>query len=276
MVFFHLDTAESYNMSIVSWLSDDLTRYYYYIVVSTAIWFILVAILWMLYYTCRQRMLMNGYLRLADDIGMGDEYLLDIALTFTAFDVNLDGIIPKDDLKMAFYRLSQKDERGEFAFQTLASMDTNDDGFITFSEFSVAIIEALHTHRNQHEEIANLSSREASHVGSLAGRRHTLRRSRGMEPPKLKVHDWNVGHVAEWLHCEGLFQYIEAFTRNGVDGEILLSLTEEELRNDLKVRQIATRRKIWKSISALRDVSPRAGMDEPFTNLEVLRSSSNT
>ena len=97
-----------------------------------------------------------------------------------------------------------------------------------------------------------------------------------MEPPNVKVHDWNVGHVAEWLHCEGLFQYIEAFTRNGVDGEILLSLTEDELRNDLKVRQIATRRKLWKSIGALREVSPKAGMDEPFTNLEVLRSSSNT
>ena len=263
-------------MSIVSWLSDDLTRYYYYIVVSTAIWFILVAILWMLYYTCRQRMLMNGYLRLADDIGMGDEYLLDIALTFTAFDVNLDGIIPKDDLKMAFYRLSQKDERGEFAFQTLASMDTNDDGFITFSEFSVAIIEAVMTHKEQHEDILNQSLREADRYRAASSRRHTLRRRNSRETSDpAAVSEWTSAHVAEWLHQQGMFQYVEAFSRHGVDGEILLTLTEQELREDLKMRQIATRRKLFRAINALRESPAQAnpGLARSMTNLEHLASS---
>ena len=47
-------------------------------------WFAVAACVWILCYTYRQRILMISYLRLADDIGVGDEYLLDIAITFTA------------------------------------------------------------------------------------------------------------------------------------------------------------------------------------------------
>ena len=72
-----------------------------------------------------------------------------------------------------------------------------------------------------------------------------------------------------------MFQYVEAFSRHGVDGEILLTLTEQELREDLKMRQIATRRKLFRAINALRESPAQAnpGLARSMTNLEHLASS---
>ena len=47
---------------------------------------------------------MINYRSLGEDIGVSHEYLDEIVSTFVAFDSDLNGIIPKDDLQMAFYR----------------------------------------------------------------------------------------------------------------------------------------------------------------------------
>ena len=111
ILFFHLDTSEKYSSAFVRWLSRDLTRYYIYIVASTLLWLLLAGFIFIFVYTYRQRLQMINYRSLGEDIGVSHEYLDEIVSTFVAFDSDLNGIIPKDDLQMAFYRYeSQKRE----------------------------------------------------------------------------------------------------------------------------------------------------------------------
>src|SRR3954451_4832726 len=57
--------------------------------------------------------------------------------------------------------------------------------------------------------------------------------------------------VADWLRALGLDQYEAAFRANGVDAEVLLTLTGEELK-DIGVSLIRHRRRLLEAIAALR------------------------
>jgi hypothetical protein len=58
--------------------------------------------------------------------------------------------------------------------------------------------------------------------------------------------------VARWLQALGCEQYAAAFLRNDVTGDILSSLTEQDLR-DLGVLSVGHRRRMLDAIAALRD-----------------------
>lgn len=57
--------------------------------------------------------------------------------------------------------------------------------------------------------------------------------------------------VAAWLHQLGLGQYVQAFRDNAVDGQILASLTPEDLK-ELGVVAVGHRRRLLDAIAALR------------------------
>jgi hypothetical protein len=57
--------------------------------------------------------------------------------------------------------------------------------------------------------------------------------------------------LAEWLRRLGLEQYAPAFRDNDIDGEILLRLTAEDLR-ELGIASIGHRRRLLDAIAALR------------------------
>lgn len=50
------------------------------------------------------------------------------------------------------------------------------------------------------------------------------------------VEYWDTGEVALWLHCIGF--NVESFLENSVDGEMLLSLSTEDLTNELGLEEI--------------------------------------
>jgi len=69
--------------------------------------------------------------------------------------------------------------------------------------------------------------------------------------------------VIAWLDRIGCAQYVDAFHKNGIDADILRSLTSEELRDDLGVVNLRHRRNILYEISLLgeppRDTLPEHG-----------------
>src|SRR5712692_7383124 len=56
--------------------------------------------------------------------------------------------------------------------------------------------------------------------------------------------------LAEWLRALGLEQYAPAFRANDIDGEVLLRLTAEDLR-ELGIASIGHRRRLLDAIAAL-------------------------
>jgi hypothetical protein len=52
-----------------------------------------------------------------------------------------------------------------------------------------------------------------------------------MHPKQVEHYD--VNEVAIWLNCIGLSSKVDAFIENGVDGEMLVALTADELTQDL-------------------------------------------
>ena len=68
----------------------------------------------------------------------------------------------------------------------------------------------------------------------------------GDVPDVITVED-----VQEWLDKIGQGEYKEEFKKNGVDGEVLKTLTSEELREDLKVENLRDRRDILNATQKL-------------------------
>jgi hypothetical protein len=78
----------------------------------------------------------------------------------------------------------------------------------------------------------------------------------GREAPKTAELE-----ITSWLRGLGLQQYDDAFRQNAIDGEVLLDLTAEDLR-DLGVTLIGHRRKLLAAIAGLR--VERAGSTVPI------------
>ncbi|HJU20688.1 MAG TPA: AAA family ATPase [Stellaceae bacterium] len=79
--------------------------------------------------------------------------------------------------------------------------------------------------------------------------------------------------ISEWLRGLGLGQYEPAFRDNDIDGELLLSLTAEDLR-DLGVASIGHRRRLLNAIAALNAASapaPAAQPTEPISAAQAER-----
>jgi len=77
----------------------------------------------------------------------------------------------------------------------------------------------------------------------------------------LSLSEWNIDDVADWLQEFGLKEHISVFTANAVDGEMLLTLTDDDLKNELKVEKLLHRRKITSFVQK----SVRSPTSLPFT-----------
>jgi hypothetical protein len=58
--------------------------------------------------------------------------------------------------------------------------------------------------------------------------------------------------VADWLASVGLDQLCESFTENEISGPELLELTMDEIKDDLSVSKLGTRKALWREIQALK------------------------
>jgi len=67
-----------------------------------------------------------------------------------------------------------------------------------------------------------------------------------------QVTAWNDKHVKIWLKLIGMDAYCESFIRQKINGQVLLDLTEDHLKNDLDVSILGHRLLILKSIDTLR------------------------
>ncbi|KAG0585610.1 hypothetical protein M758_2G024500 [Ceratodon purpureus] len=65
--------------------------------------------------------------------------------------------------------------------------------------------------------------------------------------------EWTVGETMEWLGQQGLARYATAFAENHIDGALLVQLTNDDLRDELKILSFGDRRKLELLIRELRD-----------------------
>lgn len=65
------------------------------------------------------------------------------------------------------------------------------------------------------------------------------------------VDEWSVGNVGQWLRSKGFSRYVSAFQEHDIDGEVLLELTMEELKEDIGVNSLGDRKRILDLISSL-------------------------
>ena len=89
-------------------------------------------------------------------------------------------------------------------------------------------------------------------------------KSVGVEVPhKLsqQVPNWSVEDVMEWVKQIGFPQFAEAFIESRVDGDLLLQLTEEMLREDIQMRNGILRRRFLRELANLRKRTDYSSID---------------
>lgn len=86
-------------------------------------------------------------------------------------------------------------------------------------------------------------------------------------PHKLsqQVPTWSVDDVKEWVKQIGFPQYSESFVESRVDGDLLLQLSEEMLKEDITMRNGILRRRFLRELTNLKRVSDYSSCDP--TNL---------
>ena len=68
-----------------------------------------------------------------------------------------------------------------------------------------------------------------------------------------KAKEWTVGETMEWLGQQGFARYATTFAEHSIDGELLLQLTNGDLRDELKILSFGDRRKLELLIQQLRE-----------------------
>lgn len=68
-----------------------------------------------------------------------------------------------------------------------------------------------------------------------------------------KPKEWSVGETMEWLGQQGLARYATTFAENSIDGKLLLQLTNNDLRDELKILSFGDRKKLELLIRELKD-----------------------
>ena len=66
------------------------------------------------------------------------------------------------------------------------------------------------------------------------------------------VSDWNAEDVIVWLKANVLFEdYVEVFTTNEIDGYTLLTLTEQDMIENLGMHEMSLRTQLKRSVKKL-------------------------
>ena len=95
-------------------------------------------------------------------------------------------------------------------------------------------------------------------------------------PHKLsqQVPTWSVEDVKEWVKQIGFSQYADSFEESRVDGDLLLQLSEEMLREDIEMRNGILRRRFLRELQNLKKMADYANVDPTNLN-EFLQSLGN-
>ena len=103
------------------------------------------------------------------------------------------------------------------------------------TESSSVSLCVLHTHTHTHTHTA------AEPTSSLSK----------LNPANIT--SWTVDDVCQWLTSESLGRFTEIFRENAVDGECLLSLDNNLLKNDLEITALGHRSRIMKRLQKLKE-----------------------
>lgn len=69
-----------------------------------------------------------------------------------------------------------------------------------------------------------------------------------------EIRNWDPSQVAHWLCIGGYADDVrDTFIKNDISGDILMSLTEDELKDQLLIQSMGKRRKIFNSITYLKE-----------------------
>lgn len=87
-------------------------------------------------------------------------------------------------------------------------------------------------------------------------------------PHKLsqQVPTWSIDDVKEWVKQIGFANFSEAFVDSRVDGDLLLQLTEEMLREDIQMKNGILRRRFLRELSSLRKRTDYSSVDSSGLN----------
>ena len=69
----------------------------------------------------------------------------------------------------------------------------------------------------------------------------------------MRIREWEPEEVCRWLFLELNFgpDVIKRFKEQGIDGDVLQSLSENDMRDDLGVSRLADRRRLGEAIRQL-------------------------
>ena len=69
----------------------------------------------------------------------------------------------------------------------------------------------------------------------------------------MRIREWDPEEVCRWLVLELKFSpdVIKQFQEQGIDGDVLQSLSENDMRDDLGVSRLADRRRLGEAIRQL-------------------------
>merc|ERR1712200_175907 len=70
--------------------------------------------------------------------------------------------------------------------------------------------------------------------------------------PKWQVPEWSVDEVVMWVNKAGFQEYSTAFTESAVDGDILLSLTDTDIRDDIGIKNGIPRKRFLRELKNLK------------------------
>ena len=74
---------------------------------------------------------------------------------------------------------------------------------------------------------------------------------------------WDVREVCNWIELIGFMQYRRKFSHNSVDGEVLVAMTDEQLKKDLGVLPLGHRTALIKAVKQLVDAAPQMDSGAP-------------
>lgn len=99
------------------------------------------------------------------------------------------------------------------------------------------------------------------------------------EPHRLsqQVPLWTCEDVAEWVEQAGFAAHKDAFLTSGVDGDLLLQLDEESLRDDIQIKNGIQRRRFLRELASLKRITDYSSLDKSgLCTLFGLSSSPNS
>lgn len=174
---------------------------------------------------------------------------------FMEFDKDFSGQIDLGELITAIESTGRRVQLLEF-MRVLGMADQNLDRTISFSEF----VNLFETAKLKREMLAKSKSRSPAskpsqphHTSPSTPPTAKAAAEDGKEELDiLKVREWDSNEVGRWLALEGFGpEVVKKFLEQGIDGDVLQTLTERDMKDDLGVARLADRRRLGEATRQL-------------------------